>query len=100
MPPVVLIDGGNSQNSSPHVRINSVPQSPIVDFPPSPAPSQHNPMVEFPAEDDVFEYDEDGCVVEVRECFTFYQISEKDVFPFSFIITDFYTTCCISLTLY
>jgi hypothetical protein len=93
MPPVVLIDGGNSQNSSPHVRINSVPQSPIVDFPPSPAPSQH-PMVEFPAEDDVFEYDEDGCVVEVRECFVLSSL--KMCFLSLLLLTDLFV---VNLTL-
>lgn len=73
MPPVVLIDGGPIHqriNNSHSVRIDSVPESPIVDFPPSPAPSQHT-MVEFPAEE-VFDTDEDGCVVEVRVYVTFF----------------------------
>jgi hypothetical protein len=60
MPPVILMDGG-----SPRLNINSIAASPIIDFPPSPAPSQQ-PVVEFPVEDDVYEYDEDGFVVEVR----------------------------------
>jgi hypothetical protein len=63
MPPVILMDGGSCP-TSPRLNINSIPTSPIVDFPPSPAPSQQ-PVVEFP-EDDVYEYDEDGFVVEVR----------------------------------
>lgn len=67
MPPVILMDGGSAQNS-PRLNINSIPASPIVDFPPSPAPSQQ-PVVEFPAEDDIYEYDEDGFVVEVRKSF-------------------------------
>lgn len=66
MPPVILMDGGGSANSSPRLNIYSVPASPIVEMPPSPAPSQQ-PVVEFPAEDDVYEYDEDGYVVEVRK---------------------------------
>lgn len=69
MPPVILMDGGSCPNS-PRLNINSIPASPIVDFPPSPAPSQQ-PVVEFPVEDDVYEYDEDGFVVEVRIIFLF-----------------------------
>lgn len=65
MPPVILMDGGSFPNS-PRLNFNSIPASPIVDFPPSPAPSQH-PVVEFPAEEDIYEYDEDGFVVEVRK---------------------------------
>lgn len=64
LPPVVLIDGGQRVNNIHNVRIDTVPESPIVDFPPSPAPSQH-PMVEFPVEE-VFDTDDDGCDVEVR----------------------------------
>jgi hypothetical protein len=81
MPPVILMDGGSAQNS-PQLNINSVPPSPIIDFPPSPAPSQH-PVVEFPAEDDVYEYDEDGFVVEVRKslsislCCGFQQLTKQ-----------------------
>lgn len=66
MPPVILMDGGSSANSSPRLNIHSVPPSPIVEMPPSPAPS-HQPVVEYPCEDDVYEYDEDGYVVEVRK---------------------------------
>jgi hypothetical protein len=72
MPPVILMDGCSSfsPDNSPRLNIHSVPASPIVEMPPSPAPSQH-PMVEFPAEDDIYEYDEEGFVVEVQEiCFT------------------------------
>lgn len=69
MPPVILMDGASVEYSH-HLNINSVPPSPIIDFPPSPAPSQQ-PVVEFPAEDDVYEYDEDGFVVEVRNFFLF-----------------------------
>lgn len=67
MPPVILMDGGSFTYSSHHSRLNihSIPPSPIVEMPPSPAPSQHQ-MVEYPGEDDVYEYDEDGYVVEVR----------------------------------
>jgi hypothetical protein len=64
MPPVILRDGGSCLNA-PRLNVYSIPASPIVDFPPSPAPSQQ-PVVEFP-EDDVYEYDEDGFVVEVRK---------------------------------
>ena len=66
MPPVILMDSGSPQ-SSPRLNIHSVPPSPIVDFPPSPAPSQQ-PVVEFPDEE-IYEYDEDGFVVEVRKKF-------------------------------
>lgn len=67
MPPVILMDnsvivsnfgGGHSP------RMHSIPTSPIVEMPPSPAPSQMN-MVEFPSEEDVYEYDENGELVEV-----------------------------------
>lgn len=68
MPPVILMDGGSSANSSPRLNVRSIPASPIVEMPPSPAPSQQ-PLVEFPCEDDVYEYDEDGYVVEVRKLF-------------------------------
>lgn len=68
MPPVILMDGGSSSSSNSRLNIHSVPPSPIVEMPPSPAPSQH-PMVEFPCEDDEYEYDEDGYVVEVRNTF-------------------------------
>lgn len=66
MPPVILMDnsiivsnyggGGHSPRS--------MPQSPIVEMPPSPAPSQMHD-VEFPSEEDVYEYDEQGVLVEV-----------------------------------
>lgn len=66
MPPVILMDGGSCPNS-PRLNINNyIPASPIVDFPPSPAPSQQQ-VVDFPLEEDVYEYDEDGFVVEVRK---------------------------------
>lgn len=67
MPPVILMDGRSFSNSSSRF-LHSVPPSPIVEMPPSPAPSQR-PVVEFPADDDVYEYDEDGFVVEVRIMF-------------------------------
>jgi hypothetical protein len=67
MPPVILMDGGSCP-TSPRLNINSIPASPIVDFPPSPAPSQQ-PVVDFP-EDEVFEYDDEDCFfVEVRKLF-------------------------------
>lgn len=67
MPPVILMDssvivsnfGGHSPRS-----MHSIPASPIVEMPPSPAPSQLL-MVEFPSEEDVYEYDENGELVEV-----------------------------------
>jgi hypothetical protein len=65
MPPVILMDGGSSTSRSFRMNIHSVPPSPIVEMPPSPAPSQH-PVVEFPVDNDVYSYDEDGFVVEVR----------------------------------
>lgn len=67
MPPVILMDGGSFTHSN-QSRMNnySVPPSPIIEMPPSPAPSQHQMVVEYPGEDDVYEYDEDGYVVEVR----------------------------------
>lgn len=68
MPPVILMDGGSLANSSTRLNIHSVPPSPIVEMPPSPAPSQR-PNVDYPCEDDVYEYDEDGYVVEVRKSF-------------------------------
>lgn len=69
MPPVILMDGGSSHSSSSsRLNIHSVPPSPIVEMPPSPAPSQH-PLVEFPCDDDEYEYDDDGYVVEVRNMF-------------------------------
>lgn len=64
MPPVILMDGGSLSNSSSRLNIHSIPPSPIVEMPPSPAPS-HQLVVEYPGED-AYEYDEDGCVVEVR----------------------------------
>lgn len=64
MPPVILMDGGSFSNHSSRSNINSVPASPIVELPPSPAPLQRQ-VVEFPGEDDVYEYDEEGCFVEV-----------------------------------
>jgi hypothetical protein len=63
MPPVVLMMGDGS--GSPRLNMYSVPPSPIVEMPPSPAPSQLG-VVEYPPEDDVYEYDEDEYVVEVR----------------------------------
>jgi hypothetical protein len=48
---------GGSGNSSPRLNIHSIPPSPIVEMPPSPAPC-HMPVVEFPSEDDAYEYDE------------------------------------------
>ena len=69
MPPVILMGDGRmgSFSSSSHNRLlmNSVPPSPIVEMPPSPAPSQM-PVVEFPIEEDVYEYDDNEYVVEVR----------------------------------
>lgn len=70
MPPVILMDGGSSANNSPMLNIHSIPPSPIVEMPPSPAP-MHHPVVEFPCEDNIYEYDEDGYVVEVRKLFLF-----------------------------
>lgn len=73
MPPVVLMGVGGSEhssgsfgsgNSSPRLNVHSIPPSPIVEMPPSPAPCQM-PVVEFPMEDDVYEYDERGDLVEV-----------------------------------
>lgn len=67
MPPVILMDGGSLANSSPRLNIHSVPPSPIVEMPPSPAPSQRT-GVEYPGEEDIYEYGEDDeCVVEVRK---------------------------------
>lgn len=66
MPPVVLVDGGSSANSSPRLNIHSIPPSPIVEMPPSPVPLHHQHV-----EDNVYEYDEDGCIVEVRKLFLF-----------------------------
>lgn len=70
MPPVVLMgDSSNnsgSGNSSPRFNVHSIPPSPIVEMPPSPAPCQM-PVVEFPCEEDAYEYDEGGELVEV--CF-------------------------------
>lgn len=68
MPPVILMDGGSLANSSTRLNVHSVPPSPIVEMPPSPAPSQRQ-TVDYPCEDDVYEYDEDGYVVEVRKSF-------------------------------
>ncbi|KAG5679043.1 hypothetical protein PVAND_008643 [Polypedilum vanderplanki] len=65
MPPVVLMgmnaehSVNSSGNSSPRLNIHSIPPSPIVEMPPSPAPYQL-PLVEFPTEDDAYEYDEHG----------------------------------------
>lgn len=71
MPPVVLVDGGCSANSSPRLNIHSIPPSPIVEMPPSPAPTHHQ-LVDYPVEEDnVYEYDEEGCIVEVRKLFLF-----------------------------
>lgn len=68
MPPVVLMDNSvivtNTGGTSPRFNIHSIPPSPIVEMPPSPAPSQL-PVVEFPSEEDVYEYDENGELVEV-----------------------------------
>lgn len=70
LPPVVLMDNSvivsntGSGHSSPRLNIHSIPPSPIVEMPPSPAPSQL-PVVEFPSEEDVYEYDENGELVEV-----------------------------------
>jgi hypothetical protein len=71
LPPVVLMDNsvivsntGGSGHNSPRLNIHSIPPSPIVEMPPSPAPSQL-PVVEFPYEEDVYEYDENGELVEV-----------------------------------
>lgn len=67
MPPVILMANGspsNSGNSSPRFNVHSIPPSPIVEMPPSPAPCQM-PVVEFPSEEDVYEYDERGELVEV-----------------------------------
>lgn len=70
MPPVILMGDGRmgSFSSSSHNRLlmNSVPPSPIVEMPPSPAPSQM-PVVEFPIEEEVYEYDDNEYVVEVRK---------------------------------
>lgn len=57
--------GEGFDNRSSHFNIHSVLPSPIVEMPPSPAPSQMG-VVEYPADDDVYEYDEDEYVVEVR----------------------------------
>lgn len=67
MPPVVLMgdsSGSSSSHNSPRLNVRSVPASPIVEMPPSPAPT-HMLIVEFPTEDDVYEYDERGDFVEV-----------------------------------
>lgn len=68
MPPVILMDNSvivsNIGGHSPRLNMHSVPPSPIVEMPPSPAPSQM-PVVEFPSEEDVYEYDENGELVEV-----------------------------------
>jgi hypothetical protein len=72
MPPVVLMDNisninnyncNNSGSSSPRFNMHSIPPSPIVEMPPSPAVEL--PVVEFPLEEDVYEYDERGELVEV-----------------------------------
>lgn len=67
MPPVILMDNSvivsNFGGHSPRMH-HSIPTSPIVEMPPSPAPSQML-MVEFPSEEDVYEYDENGELVEV-----------------------------------
>lgn len=73
MPPVILMDGGSLSNSSSRLNIRSGSASPIVEMPPSPAPSQRQ-VVEFPHEDDVYEYDEEGYVVEVRNFFLSFAI--------------------------
>ncbi|XP_070494492.1 serine/threonine-protein kinase N isoform X4 [Chironomus tepperi] len=65
MPPVVLMGESStsgSGNSSPRLNIHSIPPSPIVEMPPSPAPM---PVVEFPSEEDVYEYDERSEFVEI-----------------------------------
>ncbi|KAL7046923.1 hypothetical protein ACKWTF_002745 [Chironomus riparius] len=65
MPPVVLMgesSNSGSGNSSPRLNIHSIPPSPIVEMPPSPAPM---PVVEFPSEEDVYEYDERSEFVEI-----------------------------------
>jgi hypothetical protein len=74
MPPVILMGDSKSGsgNSSPRLNIHSIPPSPIVEMPPSPAPSQL-PIVEFPAEEDVYEYDEHGELVEV--CHPFHVVA-------------------------
>lgn len=68
LPPVVLMDNSvvvsNTGSLSPRLNIHSIPPSPIVEMPPSPAPSQM-PVVEFPSEEDIYEYDENGELVEV-----------------------------------
>lgn len=66
MPPVILMDGGSFSNHSSRQNLSSVPASPIVEMPPSPAPLQRQ-TVEFPGGNGVYEYDEDGCVVEVSK---------------------------------
>lgn len=64
MPPVILMDGGSFFDHGSRLSINSVPASPIIEMPPSPAPLQRQ-VVEFPGRNEVYEFDEDGCIVEV-----------------------------------
>lgn len=53
MPPVILMGGGsgNAPGFASLFGSQSVPQSPIIEMPPSPAPS-HMMVVEFPDDDD------------------------------------------------
>lgn len=97
MPPVILMDNSvivsNNNNNmgghSPRINMHSIPPSPIVEMPPSPAPSQMH-MVEFPSsEQDVYEYDENGELVEV--CFVRSETSSLTRILLFFIISINYS---------
>lgn len=68
MPPVVLMGGGGGGSGSSAPAAHSVPASPIVEMPPSPAPGHDMMFVEFPEDDDDHDGDDyDGNSDEVDE---------------------------------